>query len=289
MSKYERLPKSSKPQRTAINYMNSSKGMFKEIEDRMVKRPVNDIPYHKVDRHIKPTNSKQSILTHMTSQDFLNRNVAPSRKQMNMNTQGFGIKYKEKNEAKYLLPIGRIKKNEKQSMIGGNMVREEHIENYGGGHQAGDAINITIPQDQPDKTTHMNDVRQVWQPYDKEKYIRTGDVLQRGQSFLKSANRLLMTQPFARIYTEHRRKGHDHETAYKLTINEEIEHHKKKEHELFNPYVEQGLHGLEPSHKKIIDITEKIKENGEYGKVITNLSKIDPEKLHSIAQILTAH
>lgn len=286
MSKYERLPKSNKTQRTAINYMNSSKGMTKEIEERMIKRPTNNIPYDKVDRHIKNDNNKQSILTYTTSQDFLNRNHAPLRDQLKNNKNSFGQRYNPKNQAKILSQIGRIKKDETHNMIGGNMVRGEDILRNNAGTQGGDDINITIPQDQPNKTTHMNDARQIWQPYDKEKYIRVGDVLQRGQSVLISANRLLLTQPFARIYTEYRRKGQDHENAYKLTINEQIEHHRKKDHELFDPYVEAGLHGLEPQQRKIIEITEKIKENGDYGKVITNLNKIDPEKLHNLAQIL---
>lgn len=288
MSKYEKLPMNKKPKHTAINYMTTSKGMFKEIDERMQKRKVNDVPYHKVDRHIRGDNNYKCILTHMTSEDFLNRDVAPLRKQMKESTAQIGQKYNPKFQASHLAPIGRIKKDEKHNLIAGNMVRSEDIIEHPEGSQAGDSINITVPQDQHNKTTNMNDARQIWQPYDKEKYIRTGDLLQRGQSVLMSANRLLLTQPFARIYAEHRRKGYDHEAAYKMAINEEIEHHQRKEHELFNPYIEEGLYNLSPPHKKIVEITQKIKDDGEYGKVITNLSKLDPEKLKNIASILSA-
>jgi hypothetical protein len=285
----ERIPKSNKKQKTSINYLNSSQVMIDQVKKNMViKIDPNDKPYHKVNRQIKSDNNKESIISHVCSQNFLNRDKAPLRKQIEDNTGAFGRKHKINHHKVEMLPVGRIKKEQERCMVAGNLIREQDILQHPKGEQAGDSINITIPQDQMNKTIPKYREHQYWQPYDKNKYTRIGDVLQRMQSDLISANRLLLTQPFARIYIENRRKGYDHLTAYQITINAELDHHQRKDHEMFDPFIEAGTDNLEmPHHKKIRKITEEITPDGYYGKTITNLAKLDVDKLKSIADILT--
>lgn len=272
--------------KTNINYLNDSSKMVKEIKSRMKKGSHENKPYEKTDHKINK-DSSGSALRHMTSENFLNRNKAPLRDQLKSEDNNIW-KSNKKYKKVHMEDVGKSRKKELDNeMIAGNWVRGEDIEVRP--HVAGDRINITVPQDEHNKTirpiTHA-DI--IITPYNVDRYTRIGNLLQRNQSDLQSANRLLMTQPFARHYVERRNKGLDHLTAYKETINEEIQHHSRKDHDMFNPYLENGDVNIGNQHFSVEKkITDDIKPNGQPGKEITNLSRIDIAKLQQIAKMLS--
>lgn len=269
-------------QRTNINYLLKSDEMIRGVKKSMGKSNHESKPYEHTDHMINKAKTG-GLIKHMTSENFLNRNKAPIRDQLQSEKVWLSKKNYKKVDNQ---PIGRIRKNLGESMIAGNLVRGEDIDIRP--HVGGDKINITVPQDEHNKTIHeVNRADIVVTPYDKEKYTRTANLLQRNQSDLESANRTLMTQPFARHYLEKRRKGEKHLEAYKNTINQELDYHERKQHDLFNPYINESAHDLKNGHlRDEIMITQDIKSNGQPGQKITNLDKFDIEKLKRIAQML---
>lgn len=272
--------------KTNINYLDDSSKMKKEIEQRMKKGEHEKKPYEKTDHTIHKA-SGGSVMRHMTSENFLNRTKAPQRDILKRGDDEKMWKTTKRYKKVEILPIGRIKKNLGDSYIAGNLVRGEDIVIRP--QQAGDEINITIPQDERNKTIHnVNKADIIITPYNTDTYTRTGNLLQRNQSTLLSANRILLTPQFTRHYMARKMKGDTTLQAYQDTINEQINYHTRKDHEMFNPYIKDGPINISNQHvKREIFITEKIKTNGEYGDNIYNIKRVDVAKLHQIAKLLS--
>lgn len=253
-----------------INYLQSSAKMKEQVKDEM------QIPRGK---------REESLMQHMTSQHFVNRDKSQLRDQLKTESENMwktNIKHKKVD----IQPIGHVRRDLEHAMICSNFQRKEEIEHNQ--MVVTEKNNLEIPQEQLNKKLDFfNKADIVLTPYDPKKYTRIGNLIQRQQDITENSSRLLMTQPFSRQYLKNRRLGMNDEEALSTAINEEIENKKKAEHSMFNPFIDFGVQNVDDD-KQINEkeITQKINPNGSNGKVISNINKFDMQKLHNIIQML---